>query len=287
MTAGVMRTAEPLRINSPAAQIQIEGEADLKNETQNLQVLVRPQVGSVAAIGAATLVNPLAGAARWLPVQSCRIRSTVCSATAIMSPAAGATRRSKRSANPSRSAARGGRTEEEAGSEQAELPHGGIQMVSGPRVADNLAAAGRLIADAVAQGAQLVRLPEYFPIIGAADADRVRAREDFGAGRSRTGWRDRAAPRHLDFCRFHPVDRSARQDAQFQPGLQPGRRMRRALRQVHLFGFKKGDEATTRPLSSSRAINWPPSIPRLAGSPCRSATTCAFPSCIGRWRRSI
>ncbi|MBL8432974.1 MAG: TIGR02099 family protein, partial [Dechloromonas sp.] len=63
MTAGVMRTAEPLRIHSPAAQIQIEGEADLKNETQNLQVLVRPQVGSVAAIGAATLVNPLAGAA--------------------------------------------------------------------------------------------------------------------------------------------------------------------------------------------------------------------------------
>jgi uncharacterized protein (TIGR02099 family) len=63
VTAGVMRTTEPLRISSPAAQIQIEGEADLKNETQNLQVLVRPQVGSVAAIGAATLVNPIIGAA--------------------------------------------------------------------------------------------------------------------------------------------------------------------------------------------------------------------------------
>jgi uncharacterized protein YhdP len=63
VNAGVMRTAGPLRINSPAAQIEIEGEADLKNETQNLQVLVRPQVGSVAAIGAATLVNPIAGAA--------------------------------------------------------------------------------------------------------------------------------------------------------------------------------------------------------------------------------
>ena len=57
-----------------------------------------------------------------------------------------------------------------------------IQMVSGPRVADNLATAGRLIDDAVAQGAQLVVLPEYFPIIGAADADRVRAREAFGHG---------------------------------------------------------------------------------------------------------
>jgi len=63
VTSGVMRTVEPLRINSPAAQIEIQGEADLKNETQNLLVLVRPQVSSVAAIGAATLINPIAGAA--------------------------------------------------------------------------------------------------------------------------------------------------------------------------------------------------------------------------------
>ena len=62
-TAGVMRTVEPLRINSPAAQIEIQGEADMKNETQNLKVLVRPQISSVAAIGAAALVNPIAGAA--------------------------------------------------------------------------------------------------------------------------------------------------------------------------------------------------------------------------------
>jgi len=62
MTAGLMRTVDALRINSPAAQIEIRGEADLKNETQNLQVLVRPQIGAVAAIGAA-LVNPIAGAA--------------------------------------------------------------------------------------------------------------------------------------------------------------------------------------------------------------------------------
>ena len=48
-----------------------------------------------------------------------------------------------------------------------------LQMVSGPRVADNLLTAGRLVEEAVAQGAQLVALPEYFPIIGAADADRV------------------------------------------------------------------------------------------------------------------
>jgi uncharacterized protein YhdP len=53
---------DALRINSPAAQIEIRGEADMKNETQNLQVLVRPQMGAVAAIGTA-LINPIAGAA--------------------------------------------------------------------------------------------------------------------------------------------------------------------------------------------------------------------------------
>ncbi|MGB4226381.1 MAG: YhdP family protein [Candidatus Dechloromonas phosphoritropha] len=63
VTAGVMRTVEPLRINSPAAQIEISGEANLKDETQDLQVMVQPYVGSVAAAGAAALVNPVLGAA--------------------------------------------------------------------------------------------------------------------------------------------------------------------------------------------------------------------------------
>ncbi|PKO88952.1 MAG: TIGR02099 family protein [Betaproteobacteria bacterium HGW-Betaproteobacteria-10] len=63
---GIMRTVEPLQINGPAAQIEIQGEADLKNETQDLQVLVRPELGGVAAVGAATLLNPVVGAAALL-----------------------------------------------------------------------------------------------------------------------------------------------------------------------------------------------------------------------------
>lgn len=60
---GVMRTVEPLKISGPAAQIEMVGEADLKAETQDLQVVVRPEVGGLAAVGAAALVNPVAGAA--------------------------------------------------------------------------------------------------------------------------------------------------------------------------------------------------------------------------------
>lgn len=62
---GVMRTTDPLRINGPAAQIEMQGEADLKNETQDLQVVVRPEIGSAAAVGVA-LVNPVVGAATLL-----------------------------------------------------------------------------------------------------------------------------------------------------------------------------------------------------------------------------
>lgn len=63
---GMMRTVEPLRITGPAAQIEMQGEVDLKNETQDLQVLVRPELGGIAAVGAAALVNPVVGVAALL-----------------------------------------------------------------------------------------------------------------------------------------------------------------------------------------------------------------------------
>lgn len=52
-----------------------------------------------------------------------------------------------------------------------------IQMVSAPEVHTNLAAAGRLVAEAAAQGAQLVALPEYFCILGRHETDKVRVAE--------------------------------------------------------------------------------------------------------------
>lgn len=57
-----------------------------------------------------------------------------------------------------------------------------VQMVSGPRVEDNLAEAGRLIALAAAQGADLVALPEYFCMMGMKDTDKVGVREAEGSG---------------------------------------------------------------------------------------------------------
>src|SRR5262245_55267359 len=55
-------------------------------------------------------------------------------------------------------------------------------MVSTPSVAENLDAAGKLIARAAEQGAKLIALPEYFCIFGMRDTDKVAAREEDGAG---------------------------------------------------------------------------------------------------------
>lgn len=57
-----------------------------------------------------------------------------------------------------------------------------IQVVSEPLVEANLATAERLIADAAAQGAMLVALPEWFCFIGAAERDKLALREKDGEG---------------------------------------------------------------------------------------------------------
>jgi deaminated glutathione amidase len=57
-----------------------------------------------------------------------------------------------------------------------------IQMVSTPDVQENLDAAGALISQAAADGANLVALPEYFCLMGRKDTDKVAARETEGDG---------------------------------------------------------------------------------------------------------
>lgn len=57
-----------------------------------------------------------------------------------------------------------------------------IQMVSGPEVAPNLAAAGRLVSAAAAAGARLAALPENFYLIGRDERDKVAVREPDGQG---------------------------------------------------------------------------------------------------------
>ncbi|MDQ6685719.1 MAG: carbon-nitrogen hydrolase family protein [Pseudomonadota bacterium] len=57
-----------------------------------------------------------------------------------------------------------------------------LQMISTPRVADNLQAARRLLAQAAGGGAGLAVLPEYFCLMGQSDRDKLGVAEALGTG---------------------------------------------------------------------------------------------------------
>lgn len=122
-----------------------------------------------------------------------------------------------------------------------------VQMVSTPRVDENLRNAGALIAEAVAQGADLVALPEYFPIMGASDGDKLRAREADGAGPIQSFLAD-AARRYRIWLVGGSLPLLAGAPGEggkaFNSCLVYNPQGERVARydKIHLFGFEKGGE---------------------------------------------
>ncbi len=57
-----------------------------------------------------------------------------------------------------------------------------VQMVSTPDVQENFASARRLVAEAAQQGAQLVLLPEYWPVMGMREEDKIGLAEELDGG---------------------------------------------------------------------------------------------------------
>jgi nitrilase len=119
-----------------------------------------------------------------------------------------------------------------------------IQMVSTPMVAENLAAAGELVARAAGEGAHLIALPEYFCLLGRRDTDKVAAREaltDSGGGPIHD-WLAATAARHGVWLvgGTLPVDCGSA-DKILSTCLVFDDRGRRVARydKIHLFGFSK------------------------------------------------
>jgi nitrilase len=123
-----------------------------------------------------------------------------------------------------------------------------IQMTSGPEVGPNLETAGRLIAEAAAQGARLVALPEYFPFIGASDEARFAAREMFD-GDAASGpiqhFLSSAAKRHGVWIVGGSLPLDCGDPAKLLNSClvfdDQGQRVAR-YDKIHLFAFKKGAE---------------------------------------------
>ncbi len=120
-----------------------------------------------------------------------------------------------------------------------------VQMISGPEVGPNLATAGRLIAEAAAAGAQLVALPEYFPLIGASDVDRLAARECDGSGPIQDFLAEAARAHGIWLVggsiplHGNDPDKLRNSSLVYDP---EGRRVAR-YDKIHLFGFRKGTES--------------------------------------------
>ncbi|KAB0648503.1 carbon-nitrogen hydrolase family protein [Burkholderia diffusa] len=120
-----------------------------------------------------------------------------------------------------------------------------LQMVSTPDVARNLAEAGRLIAEAAGDGAQLVLLPEYFCFMGHRDTDKLALAEPYRDGPIQRFLAE-AAHRHgiwviggtLPLKAPEP-DRVLNTTLVFDPSGNEAARYDK----IHLFNFEKGDES--------------------------------------------
>jgi deaminated glutathione amidase len=120
-----------------------------------------------------------------------------------------------------------------------------VQMISTPDIAHNLATAGRLVNEAAARGAVLVTLPEYWPIMGMSDADKVQHAEQPGQGPIQD-FMAKAAREHRIWLIGGTLPLVSPDAAKvmnttlvYNPEGQPVGRYDK----IHLFGFTKGSES--------------------------------------------
>jgi len=119
-----------------------------------------------------------------------------------------------------------------------------VQMVSTHKVEQNLEVAGALVAQAAAQGAALVALPEYFCIMGMNERDKVAAGETDGDGPIQAFLSDTAA-RHGVWLVGGSVPLASSSAGKVRNScLVYDAQGRRAARydKIHLFGLDLGEE---------------------------------------------
>lgn len=137
-----------------------------------------------------------------------------------------------------------------------------LQMVSAADLQTNLQQAQMLIAQAAEQGAQLVALPEYFCFLGHKDHDKLALREQPGHGpiqqflaqqaRQHKLWivggtlpLDTGSPNHI-YNASLVYDSLGNQVARYD--------------KIHLFGFRKGNEAYDESVSIKPGSGQPVSV---------------------------
>lgn len=142
-----------------------------------------------------------------------------------------------------------------------------VQMVSGTSVQANLDKAAELIAQAAAQGARLVVLPEYFCFLGRRDPEKLAFMETPGQGPIQS-FLSEAARKHGIWLlggtlplQSEDPDRIYNAMLVYDPqGTQVAR-----YDKIHLFGFRKGEEAYDESISIRPGANGPQVVETPAG----------------------
>jgi len=120
-----------------------------------------------------------------------------------------------------------------------------VQMVSSTNVDDNLETARRLLAQAAHEGATLVTLPEYWPIMGMSDTDKVAHAEQPGRGFIQEFMAAQAREHGVWLIggtmplASSDAGRVLNTTLVYDPDGQPVSRYDK----IHLFGFTKGEES--------------------------------------------
>ena len=120
-----------------------------------------------------------------------------------------------------------------------------VQMVSTPQVEQNMATAQRLIGEAVQQGAQLVLLPEYWPLMGMQEADKLAHAEQFDDGPIQRFMAQMAREHGIWLVGGTLPMVSPEQDKVLNTTMVYSERGEHVVRydKIHLFSFTKGAES--------------------------------------------
>ena len=127
---------------------------------------------------------------------------------------------------------------------EAGLRVAAVQMVSTPERAANIATAARLVAQAAGEGAGLVSLPEYWPLLGMHERDKLAQAEQPGHGPIQEAMADMAA-RHGVWLVGGTLPLASADAGKvlntllvYRPDGTPAARYDK----IHLFSFKRGQE---------------------------------------------
>lgn len=120
-----------------------------------------------------------------------------------------------------------------------------IQMVSTPQVEQNVETARRLIGAAAQQGAQLVLLPEYWPVMGMKESDKVLHAEQLDQGPIQRFMSEIAREHGIWLIGGTLPMVSPEQDKVLNTTMVYNAEGEHVIRydKIHLFSFTKGEEA--------------------------------------------